>query len=517
MHTVSTQVYQRMSVWLGLNRGNFSKLGRMALFGGLGFFLIRKLSNWYSGMAEYELLLDEKDFLYQSQGMTLHGIGASLIASLNQTALQTLKLDSLCGKIVLALDRPCFPQMMRQYCEQQGRANAVLLSELDQRIRVCRRRVVRYRQAVAREGGPVGGGGGWFSGLGRGGATTEQGQREQLWQQRQQQQREQQMWQRQRQQQRGQGQGQGRNASYSPALYSSGGLTPLEGALTQQETEILLTFQRSLTVLQARQTDAFLRLTRTQVLTAANTCEDLLKALRARSAKRAHTLRLPVLRSIASKFAGLRTGVRAHTIGAMRFTLSSMNLQPLGAFGMGTGLGGKAWGAGGAGVGEGSAFEADSFADELQGKGGRRRGQRQGQGQGGGRHSHLARPIVPLDDKRAIDAEQLDAVLKQLNERERQAVLQIMQRNFYELAGRVQGHLDALAGIDAALAVAVDSPYASRADAGRRGGGVGGGVEDDGLSVGMGGGGVGAGLEAGAGWQALDGWISGAAVLCSQA
>ncbi len=35
-----------------------------------------------------------------------------------------------------------------------------------------------------------------------------------------------------------------------------------------------------------------------------------------------------------------------------------------------------------------------------------------------------------------------------------------MQRNFYELAGRIQNHLDSLDAIDVQLATAVDSPYA---------------------------------------------------------
>ena len=50
----------------------------------------------------------------------------------------------------------------------------------------------------------------------------------------------------------------------------------MEQQLIEQEGQLLLTLQRCITLLQARQADAFLRYTRTQLLTAANLLEDLL-------------------------------------------------------------------------------------------------------------------------------------------------------------------------------------------------------------------------------------------------
>jgi len=109
-----------------------------------GVLLARRAYNWYSGLAEYALVLDPRDHLYSTQGAILHPIAVHLLASLNHTAVAELKYDALYEKVVLALERPCTPQSMSIYVVQTGRATAVLLSEIDNRIRVFRRRVARY-------------------------------------------------------------------------------------------------------------------------------------------------------------------------------------------------------------------------------------------------------------------------------------------------------------------------------------------------------------------------------------
>lgn len=114
-----------------------------------GVLLARRAYNWYSGLAEYALVLDPRDHLYASQGAVLHPVALHLLASLNHTAAAELKYDALYEKVVLALERPCTPQSMSIYAVQAGRATAVLLSEIDNRIRVFRRRVARYSSSGA--------------------------------------------------------------------------------------------------------------------------------------------------------------------------------------------------------------------------------------------------------------------------------------------------------------------------------------------------------------------------------
>jgi hypothetical protein len=59
-------------------------------------------------------------------------------------------------------------------------------------------------------------------------------------------------------------------------------LGPLTLPSTIAEGQVLLSLQRGITLLQSRQADAFLRVTRSHLLTAANTLEDLLAQSRRR-------------------------------------------------------------------------------------------------------------------------------------------------------------------------------------------------------------------------------------------
>lgn len=120
--------------------------------------MARKLIHWYTGISEFEVLLDRRDHSYHSQGAILHDIGRSLVSSLNHTAVAELKYDPLYDKVVAALEKPCYPQTMSTYSVQSGRSTAVLLSEIDNRIRVYRRRLSRQRAAGAHRGGYMAGG-----------------------------------------------------------------------------------------------------------------------------------------------------------------------------------------------------------------------------------------------------------------------------------------------------------------------------------------------------------------------
>lgn len=101
--------------------------------------------NWYRGMAEYELLLDQRDKEYQTHGAVLHDIGVHILSSLNHSAISALKYDNLYDKIVSALEKPCYPQLMNSYSLQAGRTVAVILSDIDHRIRAYRRKVGRFK------------------------------------------------------------------------------------------------------------------------------------------------------------------------------------------------------------------------------------------------------------------------------------------------------------------------------------------------------------------------------------
>ena len=82
-------------VWIRSHKRTYAIVGRATVFTLIGVFLLRKISNWYKGMAEFELLLDQTDYDYQSFGCILNGIGGSLVSSINQTAVSEFKYTYL--------------------------------------------------------------------------------------------------------------------------------------------------------------------------------------------------------------------------------------------------------------------------------------------------------------------------------------------------------------------------------------------------------------------------------------
>jgi len=80
-----------------------------------GTFFFRKIAHWYSGISEYELLLDQQDYDYHSYGSNnLNGtIGISTMVNMDKRLVSELSLEPLYDRMVSALERPCFPHTMK--------------------------------------------------------------------------------------------------------------------------------------------------------------------------------------------------------------------------------------------------------------------------------------------------------------------------------------------------------------------------------------------------------------------
>ena len=89
--------------------------------------VLRRLGNWYKGMAEYELLLDSTDYEYQAYGGCFNGIGSSLMSSVNMTAISDYRYTHVMRRLVDSLDVPCFPVAMKSFASETGRDVALLL------------------------------------------------------------------------------------------------------------------------------------------------------------------------------------------------------------------------------------------------------------------------------------------------------------------------------------------------------------------------------------------------------
>lgn len=269
--------------------------------------------HWYTGISEFEVLLDQRDDVYHSHGAILHEIGVSLLRSLNHTAVSELKYDNLYDKVVTALEKPCYPQTMSSYCVASGRSTAVLLSEIDNRVRVYRRRISRHKAAAHRGGSTVSGAASSNSteSASAGGSDAAEVADTAA--------------------------GTLAVAVYLYTLHSMSRSSVLmvffcckyiitDSASVRSAAEeglVLVALQHSITLLQARQSDAFLRLTRTQLLTSANTIEDLLalrrdKALRSHKSIYSAKLSLKGVRSVSkvsrAKYAGEKSAVLERTL-----------------------------------------------------------------------------------------------------------------------------------------------------------------------------------------------------------
>ena len=126
--------------WTFKHKSLISYSAKAAVFTLVGLAIMKKISNWLKGMTEYELLLDQTDYDYQMYGCILNDLGGTIITSINQTAVDEYKYSYLNKKLLTSLDNPCFPQMMNDYSIQTGRDVAILIAEIDMRIRSRRKR-----------------------------------------------------------------------------------------------------------------------------------------------------------------------------------------------------------------------------------------------------------------------------------------------------------------------------------------------------------------------------------------
>ena len=417
---------------INAHKSNVWVFCRIAVLSFAGLSIARRIHHWISGMTEYELLLDPKDYLYQTQGDILtvlsillcyvrycchfaatttttttttgnifHGIGVSLISSLNQSAMEELKYSELCDKLRFSLEQQCFPQTMRTYSVKTGRGVAVLLTEMDTRIRTYRRKLLRYNAAASSSSSSSVGNNRYLGAVNTTTTTAESSQSSVT----------------------------GLNGTTIASTYDGNstvafgedddtkGTSISYHALRglQQETKILLTMQRVLSILQVRQTDAYLRLTRMHVLNAANLCEDLLHTWQQKSIAQFQSRRILSVRRFLAQFVGIGSGVRTHTIGGLRRALAMISLPGLRASSKG-------------GSGGNSHLKSNSSSGDSK------------RSTGGSSSSGLVRDLSTRKDFSSAaasspslredlaewDSEYLEVILKKLDSREKQMILQVM-------------------------------------------------------------------------------------------
>lgn len=98
----------RLSDWGLRHQKNFGIAAKASVFTFIGFAILRRLGNWYKGMAEYEILLDHTDFEYQAYGGCFNGMGSSLTASINQTAVVEYRYSHLMRRLKNSLGKGIF-------------------------------------------------------------------------------------------------------------------------------------------------------------------------------------------------------------------------------------------------------------------------------------------------------------------------------------------------------------------------------------------------------------------------
>jgi len=333
------------------------------------------------------------DLCVPTPGNIFHGIGVSLISSLNQSAMEELKYSELFDKLRLSLEQQCFPQTMRTYSVKTGRGVAVLLTEMDARIRTYRRKLRRYN-ASSPSSSSVGDNHDYLGAVNT--TTTVESP-----------------------------QSSSTTVLNSTKIDGNSSIvfgndvtkrTPISHRALrglQQETKILLTMQRVLSILQARQTDAYLRLTRMHVLNAANLCEDLLLTWQQKSIAQFQSRRIPSLRRFLVQFVGIGSGVRTHTIGGLRRALAMISLPGLRTASKGSDRGN-------------SHQKSNSSSSSGDSK-------RNTRGSSSGLLRDLStRNVISAstpsvrEDLAEWDSEYLEVILKKLDSREKQMILQVI-------------------------------------------------------------------------------------------
>eukprot|EP01031_Cornospumella_fuschlensis_P025758 gene25757-31108_t len=119
--------------WCGNHRQTVSVVGKSVAGLYIGVFLIRRLVHWYTGVSEYELLLDEQDMQYQAYGRLLDPHTTQYISQL-QAVSRHLPHEDCVPRLVNALVRPCFPYKMKTYAEESAKDVGILQLQLQLQI-----------------------------------------------------------------------------------------------------------------------------------------------------------------------------------------------------------------------------------------------------------------------------------------------------------------------------------------------------------------------------------------------
>ena len=284
----------KLQAWALEHKGTFRLAGKTFLFSIVAVAILKRIGKWYKSMADYEILLDRTDYGYQSYGCNLNNAANALLSSINQTAIVEYQHQVLFQKLTTSLENPCFPHMMNDYAVQTGREIALLLEDLDARLRT-KSKEFKHSSNPSDRGGS-------------GSSVTED--------------------------------------------FKYGNLMS-DGSVSVQEGLVVYGIQKGVAVLQARQADACLRIARLQVLAGTNMCEDLLEVWRGRVASKSQTMRLPLPRFLMSRLPGAKmsSSVRIqHILTKLRSSLDFSGLSSVStskggsererdrAFGVGVGL-----------------------------------------------------------------------------------------------------------------------------------------------------------------------------------
>ena len=268
-------------------------------------------------LTEYEILLDKTDFIYQSYGSNLNGVGSWLISSMNQTAVQQYGYTQTLKNFENTIEIPCFPQSMQSYAVQMGKEIIPLITEIDTKIRF-HDRVIRVAVDDEQEGEEE-------REVGEGNGTEQEQHSEQ---------------------------------AVSPDYYSSfgsfnskaaahAGRDPSEAPAAHRvrprrrrqrtvyrtvttmdihEQKIIDDLIKGLLLVQARQTDAILRLTRFHILSSLNVCEDLLLVWKSKLVQKTQAFRLPIPRSVLKYIPGFGRRIRTNALQSLQQALNNMNI-----------------------------------------------------------------------------------------------------------------------------------------------------------------------------------------------
>jgi hypothetical protein len=305
------RIFERFLSWGSSHQETFKLIGKASVFTLIGLAILRRLGNWYKGMAEYELLLDHTDYEYQAYGGCFNGIGSSLMASINNTAVVQYRYNHLMRRLKNSLDTPCFPQTMKDFSLETGRDVSQLLEDIDIRIREWRKKYYYKQQQellMQQEQGssqyditrnvykdvsiPI------YDNhidLNTPAADMTMGLKG-----------------------GGRGTGLKRNTDRKTFIMSDGVSTHERRVELDGEYQLLKGLTCGVTVLQVRQADACLRIARLEVLAAVNTCEDLLAVWRYKVASKSQAFRLPLPRVLLGRFPGFGRGVSSNTLSGLK-------------------------------------------------------------------------------------------------------------------------------------------------------------------------------------------------------